>query len=327
MKSLGMKSILWIPLILLAIPLCLGCSDKEPVENILTPYSEDIVSGTDTKAASLLSAFDPSSSKGRIAILDSPQRAARAMDYFLNYDSFDNVDASRTSDLLPDFSGETIVALNDSHFEQTLSESDSTALKEYAVRSLVNALDTAVAAKAFVITSSKLSLSSEREIRDVLSRSAADIPVILPIRIAAEKIHKTFGVSSRVLIITDDDPQIAGNYYASIFNDPFVERIERESDISRCVSEYFMKDGQGLLAAIIVDDFAIDPTKIQSTIEKMLTVEIYKGISIGRVLEKNYAIVDCRDIAAQALFHEFRNRNIFTHTIAYPIGLSADVQN
>lgn len=97
-------------------------------------------------------------------------------------DEFDNIDARKISDGLPDFAGETIVSVLD--FADTPYDSlAGTAkgrdeLRELAVRRSLDALRTPARCKILIICSPALSEYGGSDVSDLFERIGCDVPVI-----------------------------------------------------------------------------------------------------------------------------------------------------
>jgi hypothetical protein len=101
---------------------------------------------------------------------------------FMDADDFDNIDASRKPDGLPDFSGETIVAIMDFAHESydsiLANEGGDLMLKEIAIRSTIAALDTAAGCKSLVLCSPLLHEHALADIEDFFEKIGCTVPVI-----------------------------------------------------------------------------------------------------------------------------------------------------
>ena len=119
---------------------------------------------------------------GAIALIGDPHRCLALSETLMNFDEFDNVDAKRVKDGLPDFSGETVVSVLDfacSPYDSlALTEEGRLSLREITVRNALAALDTSVRCKLLVICSSHLASNGGGDVTDLFDKIGCDVPVV-----------------------------------------------------------------------------------------------------------------------------------------------------
>ena len=129
-------------------------------------------------------AREASSPSGTIVIVGEPLSCLALSEEMMNCDYFDNVDARKVKDGLPDFSGETIVPVLDfvnSPYDSVLAVSGGAMkLRETAVRAALVALDSTIRCKVLVICSPQLAGNGGEDVADLFSKISCEVPVICP---------------------------------------------------------------------------------------------------------------------------------------------------
>jgi len=121
-------------------------------------------------------------SSGAIVLVGDPAGCLRLSEWMLLCDEFDNIDAKRSSDGLPDFSGETIVSvLNfvDTAYQSLAATKDGqVALRELTIRNSLASLRIRPRCKILLICNPVLSEYGGSDVRDLFERVGCNVPVI-----------------------------------------------------------------------------------------------------------------------------------------------------
>ena len=121
-------------------------------------------------------------SSGAIVLVGDPAGCLRLSERMLLCDEFDNIDAKRSSDGLPDFAGETIVSvLNfvDTAYQSLAATKDGqVALRELTIRNSLASLRIRQRCKILIICSPVLSEYGGGDVRDLFERVGCNVPVI-----------------------------------------------------------------------------------------------------------------------------------------------------
>ena len=121
-------------------------------------------------------------SSGTITLVGDPVRCLSLSEEMIGFDGFDNVDARKVKDGLPDFSGETIVSILDfanfPYDSLAKSEEGRMTLREIAVRSALSALDSTIRCKVLVICSPELAERGGDDVADFFEKIGCDVPVV-----------------------------------------------------------------------------------------------------------------------------------------------------
>ncbi len=127
-------------------------------------------------------ALQAGKSSGTIVLVGDPVRCLELSEDMMGFDEYDNVDARRVKDGLPDFAGETIVSLLDfaNHPYDSLaaSEEGRQALREIAVRSSISAIDSLCRCKVLILCSPELAVRGGDDVSDFFEKIGCDVPVI-----------------------------------------------------------------------------------------------------------------------------------------------------
>ena len=119
---------------------------------------------------------------GSIVLVGEPKHCLSLSEKMMVSDDFDNVDAKRTHDGLPDFSGETMVSILDfagAPYDSTLSSDEGRMkLRETAVRGALAALDTSLHCKLLVLCSPQLASYGGDDVSDFFEKIGCDVPVV-----------------------------------------------------------------------------------------------------------------------------------------------------
>lgn len=294
------------------------------------PYVKSILNDRAGSDFKILSSSAAVGSKGTIAIVDNPARSSKLRDEFVGCDFFENIDGKLDPDLLPDFAGETIVALIDSSFDAKMQSVDSEGIRELAVKSFVSALDTVVRAKAVVLSSPLMATDAVFDIDSLKHFFGLDIPVIYPIRTASEYVKSKYGSDASIMVISGSDSIWKPGQYDRLFSYPYVVHTMEGADslsFRNILMEYAAGDGAKALNAVVVDDYMTDTGSFLLEIDEIINVESPENLALRQLISVGFEVVDCREMAAKTCYKEFRNHNIFTHNVAYPIGLTLNVQD
>jgi len=119
---------------------------------------------------------------GAIVLVGDPSGCLRLSEIMMNCDDFDNIDARKVSDGLPDFAGETIVSLLDfadtAYESRSASKEGQTSLRELAVNNALAALKLPSRCKILLICCPVLSEYGGSDVADLFERIGCDVPVI-----------------------------------------------------------------------------------------------------------------------------------------------------
>ncbi len=286
-----------IPLAIAVFMLC-ACTARKTPAPPLSPLAYKTVSDRSCASHRLLASFPSSASEGEIYILGSIEQVRAMSEYLLHYDGFDNVDASSKPDLLPDFSGETFgsAALLDTSFLQDTTGGGMN-LRNLNLGALLSCIDTVggkARGKAVVLLPDEMSAYLRYDM-DSLAR-AFSLPqlVFSPISLSIDK------------AIADGNKRIA-----IVSNKPIgllrkcVRQPQDSSAIVSVIPVSAFRDSAGVNIGTVYPDVIIaDDLTFNAD-----SVKAYLPLA---------KLIDPRSQTAKAVFLAMRERNCFTHKVAYP---------
>lgn len=341
-----MKSYCRIPLLVALAFIAVACVQKQSASKPAVQYLTDILSDPECSEYKSIAAFERISTKGDIVIVDSPERAVRFSDAFVNCDFCDNISGAEGSDLLPDFAGESISAVLDvanGDYSSLYSETADTALRTLTVRAFFAALDTACCiapydndfssvrrkSKCTVLSSPYMDVCGKFDIDTLIKSTGADFPVIYPVRASFERAYELLNSNFNIAVIPEKSISDL-RVYSDIFKDVAGSHSDR---LSSCVAlradnggdlflntvELYAAAGMdGRLRAVVIDDPSVDPAELKKSYERILSVQNEKNLELRKHLSPDIVFLTSLDCAARSCYRLFRERNIFTHRIAYP---------
>lgn len=276
--------------VLLAVLLLSACRPGDNGQRKVVPLVGTVVSDRSEPYNRLLSSFDLRSSDGGLVIFGAESEVSALGEYLLHSDLFDNVDARRNPDLLPDFSGEKIVEVtlgNASLLSDTLG--GGLKLRTASIKAVLSSLDTLVHGKAVVLTSPAM-CSCKFDIDSLQRAFSLENLVFCPLELMADAAG-----GGRVAVLSP--------YPAGVYDEYFKYRTD--VDYVGVLTPLQMADslhtGLDRLSAdvVLVDACAQDTDSLRFC---------YPGLRF----------VDWREQVGKALYLALRERNAFTHRVAYP---------
>ena len=326
----------------LVVVLPLFCACKQTTQVCKPPVAvvSNILSGAEAELASVLSLYDKTSSEGDITIIDSPERAAQLSEVMLDSDRFDNIDGSRSSDNLPDFAGERIVALMDIA-RDNYAQMDSMSLRDIAVRSTVAALDTRCCvssydteylsskptSKVVIISSPEIQAAGAYDIDTLMNATGVELPVIMPLRLM---LSRSYGKGARNIgIITDGMSSISGAY------DSICNEIAPAGSVHDCyvvstddlmgtdvllefLQSYKDAGNTAALDVLLIDTFHYTVDLLREEYTAILLDDNQENVGVRPLISKDFEFYSTASTVADECYALMRKRNIFTHDIHYP---------
>lgn len=342
-----------------SVLLCAGCVINQSAPRPTIPLVESIISNPQSREYKLLSAYDGSSTKGDIVILDEPERCFCLSERFLKCDDRDNMDAAPVNDFLPDFSGERIISILDfkySPYGRYIKASNDGALREIAVKSVISAVDTICllgpydhdfksvkpTAKLIVVSSPHLAAFGSFDVDTLLHETGAHVPVINAPEAMISRVLDRHGAGACFAFIAPESAIKCGAYEKA-FSELALERSDRISrlvsllpselkrrsdstdvapseDVLRRWLDAFAESGVKMpLSALVVDDFSVSIDSLKASLEALRVVSSDENDFYRKLLSRDFEIVDGARVITDTCYTFLRKRNLFTHNIAYPV--------
>lgn len=331
-----------------------GCRGRHVVSCPPIPYVDSILTSPHMREHALLVSCTGERVNADIAVIDSPERCVLLSETFMSSDVFDNVDGSAAADGLPDFAGERIASIMDDRYIPYSGyiggrEAD---LREIAVRAFMASLDTVCrlaaydadgrshkpSAKAVVLSSPLMAVYGRSDIDTLIRSFGVDIPVFSPVTsmISAAVSEGRHPVNIAVLA----SPEVSrSRVYQRVFSEMMKGRgdtvsvckvicepvaggdsagVSHHADILRSVLDTCRAAGMRV-DALLIDDYAVSVPELERICHELVSSDDEADIARKQSLAADFRIIDPRMSIVSDCFKSFREKNIFTHNIAYPV--------
>ena len=315
-----------------------SCHERQVNVRDTIPYVKQIAVDT-TGTFALVSTYRTAGTKGSIAVIGEPEDAARLASFLLAADHVDNIDGKARPDRLPDFAGESFDILLDLYNAPylRLAASSPDSLREVAVRNAVIAVDTVAysnaldpnsrlvtsRAKVFVLANSLLSEYGQFDV-DTLFKMAGREPLILtPVEAmlctAADAGYKRVAVwapaesrSAYENAARTWTPQMDVTVVSTTGNGVLRPAFR---DVLRMYRS--LKPGTNL-DAVLLDSFTADLEELGAEVEHIHRQITEEDMAFDRILMPHFRFIEPNASLTAALYRLLREKNLFTHDIAYP---------
>lgn len=284
-----------------------ACNSAEQAGRDTIPLVKQLLADHDGHCYELLSSFDASSSSGNVVIADTRERAEFIAGKYMGCDYFDNINAKEVPDLLPDFAGEQFVTMYVS------PAADEASLREQGVKLLLEALDSSFNGKALVVNVPSLQYYGVFDADTLMRSIGVSVPVIYPLAGIAASADGPVGVIK--------DPSTPDEVYSGIFGDDVVV-FANDEDYEGTPLRHFLEHCSDMdtkaVRTLVLDDYRYTPEELMSDWQSLLEEGTSESIALRQCAASGLRIIDTREAAARECYRLFRERNIFTHNIAYP---------
>ena len=316
----------------------LSCQENQTVVRDTIPYVKQIAVDT-TGTFSLVSSYRTAGTKGSIAVIGEPEAASRLASFLLSADNVDNIDGKAKPDRLPDFAGESFDIILDEYNAPyvRMAASSPDSLREVAVRNAVIAVDTvaysnaldpksrlkASRAKVFVLANSLLSEYGKFDIDTLFKMAGREAVILTPVeamlRAAADAGYKSVAVwapaearsayenAARELV-----PQMDVTVVSTTGNGLLRPAFRDMLRIYRS-----LKPGSNL-DAVLLDSFTADLEELGDEKEHIHRQITEEDMAFDRILMPRFRFIEPNATLTSALYRLLREKNLFTHDIAYP---------
>ncbi len=341
-----MKTALRLALALLCIGAALlsSCRRAAVERRPTIPYVRGILASRNGPEMALLKRCATPGVGDDITLIGPPAVCDRFSERFSLYDRRDNVDGRYCSDGLPDFAGESLVCIADDSLGVVPSDSLGVAmLRERTVREVLCALDTALhispydleglgskkSSKMIVLAGANLSRYGLFDADTLLRSSLCGIPLLSPLELALDKVMRSQRRLLNVGILYDGSVSSA-EVYKAVFSAKAAETGHAgslcfampagggEGLMRSLVSSYLATGHGGALDAVIVDDLSADVEELKNELAGMLSIMNESSMTYGRLISRDFIVVDSFEETARTIYDMLRKDNLFTHNIAKP---------
>ncbi len=322
-----------------------ACSRPGLPSRTTVPYVESVIAGNDQHALGILESVSHPRPSGSIVLLGRSEQCATFADRFAACDERDNVDARLAPDGLPDFAGETLVCIADDSPSGDLRDSAAAvAFREKTVRKVIAALDTVVhvspydiqgmsskaPAKLVILGDPLMSEFGAFDVDTLFRSTGCDVPVIAPMDCMLDKLFsRNSGRALNVGILADlsyaDSLMYAGAFdkaaaaHSSSDSRCFVFPSQAGSDsllLHSLVASYASRFSRPL-DAVIVNDLQVNVDSLKSELADMISVMSKSSMTYGRLIARDFVLLDGFSEVVSHCHAIMRERNIFTHNISF----------
>ena len=328
---------LTFPVLALLLTL-VACNKRQTVVRDTIPYVKQLVVDT-TGTFPLIGSYRSAGTKGSIAVIGEPEAAARLASALLEADEVDNIDGKAVPDRLPDFAGETFDILMDlynaPYLRMAASSPDS--LREVAVRNAVIAVDTVAysnaldansrltktRAKVFVLSNSLLSEYGKFDIDTLFKMAGREALILTPVEAMLQAAEKAG--FKRVAVWAPPEARSAYENTAKIVTPDLDVTVVSTTgngllrpafrDMLRIYRS--LKPGTNL-DAVLLDSFMADVEELDAEKEHIHRQITEEDMAFDRILMPHFRFIEPTASLTDALYRLLREKNLFTHDIAYP---------
>lgn len=322
-----------IPIIAFLAFLTVSCRERTAPLRDTIPYVKQLAE--DTTAFSLVQAYRSQGTRGSIAVIGEPEAALLLSEAFLQADVRDNIDGKPGNDRLPDFAGESFDVIMDAYNApyRRMAEASPDSLREVAVRCAVMSLDTVAyahaldpqsrlskkKAKIFVLASSMLTEFGRFDI-DTLLKMASREPLILnPVDAMMDVVRGTSLHHVAAWVPAPAKPAYdaaAGDLDCAVISP--VGGSDVRSAFRDLLRQYRSLRPNTALDAVLVDSFTMDLEELQAEVEHIHRQITEEDMAFDRILAPKFHFIEPKSSLTEACYRLLREKNLFTHDIAYP---------
>ena len=316
----------------------LSCQENQTVVRDTIPYVKQIAVDT-TGTFNLVHSYRTAGTKGSIAVIGEPEDVSRLASVLLAADNVDNIDGKARPDRLPDFAGETFDVILDEYNAPyvRMAASSPDSLREVAVRNAVIAIDSvaysnaldpksrlkANRAKVFVLANSLLSEYGQFDIDTLFKMAGREAVILTPVeamlQAASDAGYKSVAVwapaearSAYEHAAQALTPQMDVTVVSTIGNGILRPAFRDMLRIYRS-----LKPGSNL-DAVLLDSFTADLVELESEKEHIHRQITEEDMTFDSILMPRFRFIEPNASLTAALYRLLRERNLFTHDIAYP---------
>ena len=315
-----------------------ACHERQAPVRDTIPYVKQLAVDT-AGTYSLLESYRSAGTAGSIAVIGEPDAAWRLATRFLAADEVDNIDGKARPDRLPDFAGESFDILMDEYNAPytRMAASSPDSLREIAVRNAVMSIDSVAysnaldpmsrlrksRAKVFVLANSLLAEYGQFDIDTLFKMAGREALILTPVETMLETAAKA-GCRS-VAVWAPQEARSAYEHAAKALTPQMEVTVVSTTgngmlrpafrDMLRIFRSLKPK---ATLDAVLLDSFTANLDELvaeQEHIHRQITEE---DMSFDRILTPRFQFIEPNACLTSALYRLLRERNLFTHDIAYP---------
>jgi len=301
-----------------------------------------VISDLSHPARKTIFAFDKVKEKGGIAVFDTEKRCLQLSGLLINQDLFDNIDGAPARDYLPDFAGETVLSIIPSGI--AIDGMDKDALGDLASKTVLAALKPECSddkfdlshrakktpAKMVLLGNTALGSYGIDDVQSLLEALGCKLPVVSVVRTAIASVFARNNAPFAIGAIAECD-SLSVKAYSNEFQRAarmasdeasrcFVVSIDGNSEepFQQFLDAYLDSGSSTPLSALIIDNSSISISSLEASLELIRTEPTAQNAVYRKLLAKDFRFIDAMETAAAQCYRILRERNVFTHNIAYP---------
>ena len=243
-------------------------------------------------------------------------------------------------------------------YERFVSAGNADALREVTVRAVVSAMDTVCSlgpfdheqksrkpsAKLLVISSPYLAACGGFDVDTLFRSTAGAVPVLSGPEVMMARVMDARDGASNICILSDS-AAVQSGVYQTVFKELCRKRGDRVSTLSafalpdgfasdslalsaaempadafKLILDQYARSGRSTaLNAIVVDDFRFPIDVLRASYAEILNHPSEENAFYRKMLSKDFEFIDGAQAVTDACYRYLREKNLFTHHIAYPV--------
>ena len=314
-----------------------ACHERQAPVRDTIPYVKQLAVDT-TGTYSLLELYRSAGTAGSVAVIGEPEAAWRLATRLLVADEVDNIDGKPRPDRLPDFAGESFDILMDQYNAPytRMAASSPDSLREVAVRNVVMSIDSVAysnaldpmsrlrksRSKVFVLANSLLAEYGQFDIDTLFKMAGREALVLTPVEAMLETAAKA-GCRS-VAVWAPQEARSAYEHAALAYPEMEVTVVSTTGNgmlrpAFRDMLRIFRSlNPKSTLDAVLLDSFTADLEELNAEKEHIHRQITEEDMAFDRILTPHFRFIEPNACLTSALYRLLRERNLFTHDIAYP---------
>lgn len=315
-----------------------ACHERQAPVRDTIPYVKQLAADT-AGTHSLLASYRSAGTMGSIAVIGEPEAALRLANCLLEADEVDNIDGKARPDRLPDFAGESFDILMDQYNAPytRMAASSPDSLREVAVRNAVMSVDSVAysnaldpmsrlpkrRAKVFVLANSLLAEYGQFDIDTLFKMVGREALVLTPVETMLESAAKA-GCRS-VAVWAPQEARSAYEHAAKVLAPEMEVTVVSTTGngLLRPAFRDMLRIFRSLkpkatLDAVLLDSFTADLEELAAELEHIHRQITEEDMAFDRILTPHFRFIEPNECLTSALYRFLRERNLFTHDIAYP---------
>lgn len=327
-----------------------ACNSGETSYHRLGLYSRYLLSDTTETDFRILSSCGKYGRMGKIYVLGEPEEVLEISSYLLTSDHFNNINGRNVPDGLVDFAGEDFCAVLDylhTPYNALVAAGMKDSLIAVSIRNFIAAVDSTYylntydveklgrkrPAKMVVLASAPMASYGYFDIDTLCDIAGCNIPLITPLHAMLDQAWAKHGNGLNVAVWSSDSTGLSG-VYADVMASEKKLRGDDSADYTVITPDSTATDSMTAfldfmrkyrsakadkkLSSIIVDDWNADIAGLREAAASVKGLVHDSLITYMPLMKDDFDIIGIHEAVLRACFRQMRQRNLFTHRIAYP---------